>query len=534
MDPARYEVLRPLASGGMAEVFLARAKDSDRLVVLKKLHPRLSIEPEYVQMFLDEAVIASKLHHPNLVEVYELGLDGEQHYIAMEHLHGHDLSRTLRRLRIQRVPLMFQQAITIVRDVAAGLHYAHERVGDDGNLLQIIHRDVSPHNIVLTYAGEVKVVDFGVAKASSQIARTRTGVLKGKTAYMSPEQAMGEPVDRRTDVFSIGILLWELTTGRWLYRRRTELEMLKAVVESDAPRPSSLRHDYPADLEKIVMKALARSADQRWATAGELRSALDDLARRWHFQASPSAIAELMKAAFVDEVTAWEQARAAGTSLADHLATARADVVDQSAEPLATEPEDGVAFETRPAPPAPADRAAAPPVAPPRAWWRQRRVLAVALAAAALAVAVVAVIAVVSRGGGGSSPAPAGGADRPAGSARSFAPPPIETLDLSRPARPDPPDAAPAPPPGPAPDPQGDVPIVHPPPDPGAKAGVPIVHPPPDPDPRRPGRVPSRSGPRADAPSPPSGAPDPDAPAPAAPAPAPSPPAPATTSAPSP
>src|SRR5690349_18300723 len=157
--PAKYEVLRPLATGGMAEIFLARTRETGRLVVLKKLHPRLAIEREYVQMFHDEAVIASRMQHPNLVEIYELGLDGDEHYIAMEYLHGRDLSRLLRKMRHERLPLMYQQAITIVRDVAAGLHYAHERVDDNGNLLNIIHRDVSPHNVILTYAGEVKVVD---------------------------------------------------------------------------------------------------------------------------------------------------------------------------------------------------------------------------------------------------------------------------------------------------------------------------------------------------------------------------------------
>src|SRR5678816_2413524 len=136
--PVKYEVLRPLATGGMAEIHLARSRDSGRLVVLKKLHPRLAIEREYVQMFRDEAVIASMLQHPNLVEVFELGSEGDDHYIAMEYLHGRDLSRLLRKMRHQRMPLMFQQAIAIVRDVAAGLHYAHERIDDNGDLLNII------------------------------------------------------------------------------------------------------------------------------------------------------------------------------------------------------------------------------------------------------------------------------------------------------------------------------------------------------------------------------------------------------------
>ena len=489
----------------MAEVFLARARDSDKLVVLKKLHPRLSIEPEYIQMFLDEAVIASTLHHPNLVEVYELGLDGDQHYIAMEHLHGHDLSRTLRRMRHQREPLMFQQAISIVRDIAAGLHYAHERINDDGTPLNIIHRDVSPHNVILTYAGEVKVLDFGIAKANSQIARTRTGVLKGKTAYMSPEQAMGERLDRRTDVFSIGILLWELTTGRWLYRRKTELETLKAVVEVDAPRPSTVRHDYPMDLERIVMRALARSPAERWATAGDLRGALDELARSWRFRPAPPMISKLMSTVFADEVAAWDKARAAGTSLAAHLATARVDVVELAGDMLGSDPEDGIAFETRRAPVESSAPSAPPPPLPPPPpwWWRHRRVIIGSLAAAALVIVLAIAVAMLS--GGGSSSGPASGGGRTGGDASTITPPPpIETLDLSRTARPDaaPPSgarhgsgsgsAAPGAPP---------VPIVFPPDSPDAKKPVRPPVRPPTRAPAAPGNVPGAAAPPAPSPA---------------------------------
>jgi serine/threonine-protein kinase len=417
----------------MAEITLARARDTDRLVVLKKLHPRLAIEPEYIRMFHDEADIASRLHHPNLVEVYELGADGDDHYIAMEYLHGHDLSCTLRRMRRQRIPLLFQHAIAIVRDVAAGLHYAHERIDDHGELLRIIHRDVSPHNVFLTFSGEVKVVDFGIAKASSQTSKTRTGVLKGKTAYMSPEQAMGEPLDRRTDVFSIGILLWELTTGRWLYRRRSELETLKAVVEMDAPAPSSVRQDYPRDLERVVMKALARAPDDRWQTAGELRAALDDLARAWQFRPSAATIAKLLGAVFPDEVDAWEDARARGVSLAEHLvATVRDPSPDDRDDLLETDPEDGLTLDTRLGPPEPSGRAARTTAAlsVPRArapgpasspWWRRHRV-ALAIGAA-LAAALAGALAL--SGDGPSDAAPTGPGGGSAGSA-----PPSETLQL--------------------------------------------------------------------------------------------------------
>jgi hypothetical protein len=318
----KYEILRPLAEGGMAELHLARAHASEqpgRLMVVKRLHPRLAINPEFVRMFLDEARIASTLRHRNVVEVYEIGEDAEQYYIAMEHLHGHDLRDAMVRMIGRHARLTIEQSLTIARAVAAGLHYTHERTGPDGKLLGIVHRDVSPHNVILTYDGDVKIVDFGVAKASTQLSRTRTGVLKGKVAYMAPEQATGQPLDRRSDVFCIGILLWEMTTGRWLFRRRTELETMNAVVESRPPRPSRLVSDVPRDLERLVMKTLARSRDARWATAGELVDAIDELARRRRLTLAAPAVSALMATAFADELAAWRAAQSSGTSLGDHL-----------------------------------------------------------------------------------------------------------------------------------------------------------------------------------------------------------------------
>jgi hypothetical protein len=328
----KYEVLRPLAVGGMAELHLVRAQAPEhtgRLMVVKRLHPRLAINPEFVRMFLDEARIASTLRHPNVVEVYEIGEEAEQYYIAMEHLHGHDLRDAMVRMIGRHVRVTIDQALTIARSVAAGLHYTHERTDAEGKLLGIVHRDVSPHNVILTYDGDVKIVDFGVAKASTQLSRTRTGVLKGKVAYMAPEQARGLPLDRRSDVFCIGILLWEMTTGRWLYRRRSELETMNAVVESRPPRPSRLVAHYPRDLEKLVMKTLARSRDHRWATAGELIDAIDELARRRRLALGPQAVSAVMATAFADELAAWRAAQSSGTSLGDHLVAQVGAAVDR-------------------------------------------------------------------------------------------------------------------------------------------------------------------------------------------------------------
>jgi len=310
----------------MAEILLARVRDPakpERLVVLKRMHRQLAVDREYVKMFVDEARLAISLRHPNVVEVYESGEDDDQFYIAMEYLHGHDLRRVLSQMAKKRVPMRLANALSIARAVCRALDYTHERTDpSSGELLGIIHRDVSPHNVLVTYGGRVKLVDFGIAKTSIQQARTRTGILKGKVAYMSPEQALGEPLDRRSDVFCIGILLWEMTTGHWLYRRKSELETLKAVVEEDAPAPSQRIAGYPRELEAIIMKTLARNREDRWQSAGELGEALTAFAKQRRLDLRPAALSSLMAATFSEEVESWNAARSSGLSLGDHLADA--------------------------------------------------------------------------------------------------------------------------------------------------------------------------------------------------------------------
>jgi serine/threonine protein kinase len=321
----KFVILRSLAMGGMAEILLARVRDPakpERLVVLKRMHRQLAADREYVKMFVDEARLAITLRHPNVVEVYESGEDDGQYYIAMEYLHGHDLRRVLSQMAKKRVPMRLANALSIARAVCRGLDYTHERTDASGELLGIVHRDVSPHNVLVTYGGRVKLVDFGIAKTTIQLARTRTGILKGKVAYMSPEQALGESLDRRSDVFCIGILLWEMTTGHWLYRRKSELETLKAVVEHDAPPPSQVIAGYPKELEQIVMKTLARKREDRWQSAGELGEALSAFAKQRRLDLRPASLATLMSATFSEEVEGWQAARATGLSLGDHLADA--------------------------------------------------------------------------------------------------------------------------------------------------------------------------------------------------------------------
>jgi hypothetical protein len=297
----RYEVLHRMAVGGMAEIYLARASGPEgfeKVVVIKRILPRLASSREVVTMFLDEARIAATLHHSNIVQVYDIGESDGEYFFAMELLHGEDAGALMHTLgpRERRLPL--EHAVGIVANVCAGLHYAHERVGRDGAPVGIVHRDVSTSNVFVTTDGEVKLLDFGVAKAAHRLSVTTGGVPKGKLAYMSPEQIAGTPLDRRSDIFSLAVLLWELTTSRRLLRAKSDYETMKAITDEDAPPPSVFQDDYPPDLERIVMKGLARDAAQRFQTAQELQLALEAFSREHKLAVSSIALGALMKELF--------------------------------------------------------------------------------------------------------------------------------------------------------------------------------------------------------------------------------------------
>jgi serine/threonine protein kinase len=293
----RYHLLRKIAVGGMAEIYLARvtgAAGFEKNVVVKRILPQLAQSDEFYQMFLDEARIAATLQHPNVVQIYDAQNVGGEHFIAMEFLDGADLLTIRRVLAERRQGLPVQHSVFIVSGVASGLHYAHERRGLDGHPLEIVHRDVTPQNIILTREGGIKLVDFGIAKATNRLTTTGFGTLKGKLAYMSPEQCRSEQVDRRSDIYSLGIILFELTTGKRLYRGMTEYEVLKQVIETDVPAPSSLLPGYPADLEQVVLRALARDRDQRYPTALAFHQDLERFARSRGVVGSALALAEFL------------------------------------------------------------------------------------------------------------------------------------------------------------------------------------------------------------------------------------------------
>ncbi len=279
----RYRVVDEIGIGGMASVHLARMDGPggfQKWVAIKRIHPHLVEDESFIQMFLDEARVAARISHPNVASVFELGKHEDTYWIAMEYLHGEPLREVMRRTEELGAPMPPEIACRVIADAAEGLNAAHELVGKNGEKLNLIHRDVTPHNLFVTYDGTTKVVDFGIAKFTSRMSSTRAGTLKGKLAYMSPEQVQGEPIDRRTDIFALGVVLWELTTGQRLFRMESDLDTLAKVQECNIPRPSSIVRGYPIDLEKIVMKALAKNRGERFKTAREFSRALQSLLMR--------------------------------------------------------------------------------------------------------------------------------------------------------------------------------------------------------------------------------------------------------------
>ncbi len=304
----RYEIVKHLAQGGMADVLLARTvgiEGFERHVVIKRIRAEQARDRHYVDMFLDEARLAATLHHHNIVPVNDIGEEAGEYFFAMEYVHGEDVRALLAHLskRKQHVPL--EHAITIITAAAAGLHHAHEQRGPDRAPLNIVHRDVSPANILLGYDGGVKVADFGIAKAAHRTTETRSGTLKGKVAYMSPEQCVGEAVDRRSDVFSLGIVLYELLTVRRLFKGENDFLIMASLVLGYVPPPSDYRPDLPAELEEIVLKALANKPEDRYPTAEKMRLALESFAARSGLRTSSTTLADYVKQQFGERCEPW-------------------------------------------------------------------------------------------------------------------------------------------------------------------------------------------------------------------------------------
>jgi serine/threonine protein kinase len=304
----RYQVLKPLAKGGMAEVFLARTlglKGFERHVVLKFIRVESGSDPKVIEMLLDEARLVASLHHRNIVQVHDVGQDDGKYFFAMEYVHGEDCRALLRRVKDKKEKIPLAHIITIVSAAAAGLHHAHEQRGTDRKPLNIVHRDISPGNILIGFDGGVKVVDFGIAKTDSQSVNTQAGEVKGKVGYMSPEQCKAIPLDRRTDVYMLGIVLYELCTVRRLFKGENRFATMQQIVEGNIPPPSRFRKDLPDELERIILKALATDPADRYQTADDLRLVLEAFAGRANLQVSPSKLSDYVKDLFGERPEPW-------------------------------------------------------------------------------------------------------------------------------------------------------------------------------------------------------------------------------------
>jgi serine/threonine protein kinase len=273
----KYQIMKRLAVGGMGEVFLARqhgVAGFDRHVILKSLLPDLAADPKFVESFLDEARVAATLNHPNVVSIYEVGHWEGQYFIAMEFIDGRNLA-DVRKAAPNGLPV--HVTLRIVRDAAAGLDHAHEAVDIHGDAMNVVHRDISPQNIMVRRDGVTKVVDFGIARAANRSTRTATGSVKGKMAYIAPEQLLGRDVDGRADQWALGVVCWEMLTNQRLFRGQNDLEVMQAVLQQPLSQPSSVAPGLPTGVDAVVMRMLEREPERRFASCGEIVSELDQL-----------------------------------------------------------------------------------------------------------------------------------------------------------------------------------------------------------------------------------------------------------------
>ena len=314
----RFELLGRLARGGMAEILLARERalgDAYRYVVVKRILPQSAEDDEYVKMFLGEGRLMMGLSHPNICHVYDVGQDGPTWFIAMEWVHGESLMKLIRRAKNRGVCVPPALAARVVADVASALHGAHTAKDASGRPLGIVHRDVSPHNVMITYEGAVKLLDFGIAKVTSSSDHTTTGIVKGKFAYMAPEQCLGRPLDARADVFALGVCLFETLTGRSLYRRGNDYDTLHAVIKEPVPSVREIDERIPEALDRIVQKALQKDRNDRWQSAQEMQLALEKYLADERQVVSSALVRKMVRRLFAEEILAGPTLEPLGSAL---------------------------------------------------------------------------------------------------------------------------------------------------------------------------------------------------------------------------
>ncbi len=359
----RYRLIGPLAAGGMAHIWAARNEQNRfaRTIVLKVIRSEFASDEEYRRMLVDEATAAAAIHHPNVCEVFELGSHRSALFIAMEWVAGDSLSGVLKQCNPKGLPLSL--AARIIANAAAGLHAAHEATGPDGLPLGIVHRDVSPQNILLSVSGQVKVSDFGIAKARDQLhAKTRTGNIKGKFAYIPPEQVKGAPVDRRADIYALGAVLYVTATGARPFGSGAQSALSK-IIRGDFPKPSEVIADFDPAFEQVILKAMAHNPDVRYQTAAEFKAGLE----RWLAQraevVTETDIARAVKARLSPPAAARLRALRVGPEALQRLArdSITGTLTGESTPSHATT---GKAESRRPAPVAPPKRHSIKPATP--------------------------------------------------------------------------------------------------------------------------------------------------------------------------
>jgi serine/threonine protein kinase/Tfp pilus assembly protein PilF len=313
----KYQLLDKIAVGGMAELFRAKltgAQGFEKLIVIKKILPNLSGEQNLVTAFIDEAKLAALLHHENIIQIYDFGSMDDQYFIAMEYLFGKDLRTITRMARKKDLALGMENILYIVSRLCAGLDYSHNLKDLQGKPLNIIHRDINPQNILITYEGQVKIIDFGIAKAASHNTQTRENLIKGKLAYMSPEQANGQRIDHRSDIFSTGIILYELLAARRMFTGET-MHVLSLVREAQYDRPEEVIPDLPSKLNAILHQALAKDPEDRYKNAGEMLADIEEYMYELSLRPNARSFAGYMKELFEEEYAEEELALWAKTQI---------------------------------------------------------------------------------------------------------------------------------------------------------------------------------------------------------------------------
>lgn len=274
----------------------------ERLVALKRILPTIAEDDEFIAMFIDEAKIAGQLNHANVAQIFDLGKINQSYFIAMEYISGRDMSRIIPKGEKKEIPFPMIYALKIASNCLEGLYYAHTKTDAYGNPLNIVHRDITPENVLVGFNGTVRIVDFGIAKASTQLEQTRAGEIKGKLSYMSPEQAMGQQLDARSDIFALGAVLYEWITGYKLFTGENEMAILKSIIDGKIYPPSYFKEDVPEAVEKILMKALAKDREDRYQSAWEMQFDVDTFVAASQFTPSNIHLANFLKQIFEDEM----------------------------------------------------------------------------------------------------------------------------------------------------------------------------------------------------------------------------------------